>query len=375
MKLYDYIRQNVLSVDPREFESFYNAVRDADIIIPIGAGRTRAALDISFGEMALTGKKDILALDDVGFPGHSITDGIENLKRRGYNNILVVCASGSGRSPTPVSIAEEVSDYIRSGKNGVHLVTITSNPDSPLVKNAEKPILLRIRGREPWEKPTVVAHYRSGGILGDKFELALLAITHFIGEGIYKEATASQVMEFAREGLESVIHAINKFVDSEDYEFLISRMEQRNHIILGGLGSSARVVNMTFIRLMHIKEAVGDHGVFKLKDAPRPRAGDLLIMVSSSGRRPILLNWAENYRKAGAIVVSFIGRENSPLSKLSHRTIVLDQVSDDPRRPSRFYLTAAFVLSPLLIDLVGRYESRGLQLPEGIFRWYHSVTN
>jgi hypothetical protein len=46
----------------------------------------------------------------------------------------------------------------------------------------------------------------------------------------------------------------------------------------------------------------------------------------------------------------------------------------EPGTPNRFYIYAAFALSPLPILLVESLESKGFRLPEYILRWHQSVT-
>jgi hypothetical protein len=43
-------------------------------------------------------------------------------------------------------------------------------------------------------------------------------------------------------------------------------------------------------------------------------------------------------------------------------------------QPRRFYMRAAYVLSPLPVKLVERLGEKGLQLPEYIIHWHHSLT-
>jgi 6-phospho-3-hexuloisomerase len=45
-----------------------------------------------------------------------------------------------------------------------------------------------------------------------------------------------------------------------------------------------------------------------------------------------------------------------------------------PGQPRRFYMRAAYVLSPLPVRLVERLGERGLRLPEYIINWHHSLT-
>jgi len=56
-----------------------------------------------------------------------------------------------------------------------------------------------------------------------------------------------------------------------------------------------------------------------------------------------------------------------------HHKIILEEEAK-PSTPRRFYTRAAYVLSPLPVQLAERLAKRGLRLPEYILSWYHSVT-
>ncbi|MDD4326236.1 MAG: hypothetical protein PHC63_07415, partial [Candidatus Bathyarchaeota archaeon] len=64
---------------------------------------------------------------------------------------------------------------------------------------------------------------------------------------------------------------------------------------------------------------------------------------------------------------------DSTLAKKADLSIVLPEEAK-PNFPRRFYTRAAFVLSPLPVRLAERLGERGLNLPEYIISWYHSVT-
>jgi len=72
-------------------------------------------------------------------------------------------------------------------------------------------------------------------------------------------------------------------------------------------------------------------------------------------------------------VLSITGVSKSPLGDKSDMKIVLDEEAL-PSQPRRFYMRAAYVLSPLPVKLVERLGARGLRLPEFIIRWQHSLT-
>jgi 6-phospho-3-hexuloisomerase len=143
-------------------------------------------------------------------------------------------------------------------------------------------------------------------------------------------------------------------------------MEKRGHVIVGGTGIARVVALMSVIRLQHVKRAIGDEAYLSGPLAPRPRAGDTVLLVSWSGENETLLQWMKESRIFGANTYSITGRE-STLSRNTDSFVL-------PSDPSDFYLRAAFVLSPIPLSLVDKLDSRGLKLPEYIMGWYHSVT-
>jgi 6-phospho-3-hexuloisomerase len=131
---------------------------------------------------------------------------------------------------------------------------------------------------------------------------------------------------------------------------------------------------MTAIRLFHIKGFLGDNVyIARGINTPHPRAGDLEILVSYSGETKPVIVWCDVFKKLNGIVLSITGTRDSTLAKKSDYQIILEEVSK-PGQPRRFYMRAAYVLSPLPVKLAERLSERGLKLPEYIINWYHSVT-
>jgi len=143
-------------------------------------------------------------------------------------------------------------------------------------------------------------------------------------------------------------------------------LETRSRITMGGLGPARNVAKMTAIRLQHVKRAIGDEAYLSGPFAPRPRAGDILFLVSWSGETEPLFGWCSEQKKFGGYVYSIVGNE-STLSRESKSFII-------PSSPIEFYERATFALSPLPLHLVERLNQRGFKLPEYIMEWWHSVT-
>jgi len=130
---------------------------------------------------------------------------------------------------------------------------------------------------------------------------------------------------------------------------------------------------MTAVRLFHIKKSLGDDVyVARGVNTPHPRAGDLEILISYSGKTKPVVGWASMFRCLGGAVLSIIGREGTALERNSDLNIILEE-NVELRKPRRFYMRAAYVLSCLPILLTERLSLKGLILPEYILNWYHSV--
>ena len=108
-------------------------------------------------------------------------------------------------------------------------------------------------------------------------------------------------------------------------------------------------------------------------NTPHPRAGDLEILVSFSGETKPVISWCSVFKRLRGVVLSITGTEKSTLSERSDFQITLEETVK-VGQPRRFYMRAAYVLSPLPVRVAERLSERGLKLPEYIISWYHSVT-
>jgi 6-phospho-3-hexuloisomerase len=253
------------------------------------------------------------------------------------------------------------------------MALLTSTYKSPIAEITTKyggdVVLLKGRGAS---KPSF--EYSETGMMGDIFELATLELMNSMIEAIFRNLEVKNVYELCVEELEKIGEMIDSNVTSETYTQVVDILEKRTNVFLGGKGTANEIAKMTGVRLFHIKSFLGDNVyITRGVNTPHPRAGDLEILMSYSGESKPVVIWAEVLKKFAGTVFAITGNKNSTLAKKADLKIILEE-EVKPSTPRRFYTRAAFVLSPLPVKLAERLRDRGLNLPEYIISWYHSVT-
>jgi D-arabinose 5-phosphate isomerase GutQ len=316
--------------------------------------------------------KVVLTPDDPGFPGKSMYDAAPDLERR-YKKTLLLMNSGSGYSDDPLVMAQDLAKYIEEKKTSkFSMGLLTSTLESPLAELTSKygqVVQLKGRGKS---KPSF--EYSETGMMGDIFELGTLELLNSMIEAIFRNLEVDDVFQLCVEEFEKIGDMIDANVESETYTQLVDLLEKRTNVFLGGKGTANEIAKMTGVRLFHIKSFLGDN-VFITRgvNTPHPRAGDLEILLSFSGEtRPVII-WADVIKKFAGTVFAITGNKDSTLAKKADLKIILEE-EVKPSTPRRFYTRAAYVLSPLPVKLAERLAQRGLNLPEYIISWYHSVT-
>jgi 6-phospho-3-hexuloisomerase len=370
------IQENIMSIKKRELAPLYEALNAADCVICGGSGRSLYSLNAAMSQIALSQagwrNKVVLTPDDPGFPGKSMYDAAPDLERR-YKKTLLLMNSGSGYSDDPLVMAQDLAKYIEEKKT-LHfsMGLFTSAPSSPLAEITSKYghiVELKGRGRS---KPG--AEYAETGMMGDIFELGTLELLNSMIEAIFRNLPVGDVFRLCEEEFKKVGDMIDANVNSETYTQLVDLLEKRTNLFLGGKGTANEIAKMTGVRLFHIKSFLGDNVyITRGVNTPHPRAGDLEILLSFSGEtRPVII-WADVLKKFGGTVFAITGNAESTLAKKADLKIILPE-EVKPSTPRRFYTRAAYVLSPLPVKLAERLGERGLNLPEYIISWYHSVT-
>jgi len=370
------IKDNLLGIKRKALLPLYEDLKSANCVVCSGSGRSLYSLNAAMSQIALSQigwrNKVVLTPDDPGFPGRNMYDAAAELERR-YKKIALFINSGSGLSDDPLAMAQDLARYIEEKKTPkFSMGLLTSNQNSSLAKIVRQHghvVVLKGRGIS---KPSF--EYSETGIMGDMFELGSLFLLCMVTEAIFRNLEVDGVFQLCEEEFNKLGPIIDSNVKSETYTRLIDILERRTNVFLGGKGTANEIAKMTGVRLFHIKGFLGDN-VYMARgvNTPRPRAGDLEILVSFSGETNPVTVWCDVFHKLKGVVLAITGTKDSTLATRSDFQIVLEEMVK-LGQPRRFYMRAAYVLSPLPVELAERLSDRGLRLPEYIMNWYHSVT-
>jgi D-arabinose 5-phosphate isomerase GutQ len=370
------IRDNIFNIRKTKLLPLYEDLKSANCVVCGGSGRSLYSLNAAMSQIAMSQigwrNKVVLTPDDPGFPGKNMYDAAAELERR-YKKTLLLINSGSGSSDDPLAMAQDLARYVESKKTSrFSMGLITSNLNSPLTKIVREHghvVKLKGRGRS---KPSL--EYSKMGIMGDIFELGSLFLLSMMTEAIFRNLGVDGMLQLCEEEFAKIGSMIDSNVQSETYTHIIDILERRSNVFLGGKGTANEIVKMSGVRLFHIKGFMGDNVyIARGVNTPHPRAGDLEILVSFSGETKPVIIWRDIFKKLNGIVLTITGTKKSTLAEKSDFQIVLEE-EVKPGQPRRFYMRAAYVLSPLPVKLTERLGERGLKLPEYLIGWYHSVT-
>ncbi len=354
----------------------YEDLKAADCVICGGSGRSLYSLNAALSQIALSQvgwrNKVVLTPDDPGFPGKNMYDAAADLGRR-YKKTLLLINSGSGYSDDPLVMAQDLAKYIEEKKsNKFSMGLFTSALESPLSEIVGKyGSVVELKGRGKSKPGT---EYSETGMMGDIFELGTLELLNSMVECVFRNLEVDDVFRICVEEFEKIGEMIDANVNSDTYTALVDVLEKRTNVFLGGKGTGNEIAKMTGVRLFHIKSFLGDNVyITRGVNTPHPRAGDLEILLSYSGEtRPVII-WADVIKKFAGTVFAITSSPDSTLAKKADLKIILPEEAK-PLTPRRFYTRAAYVLSPVPVKLAERLGQRGLNLPEYIISWYHSVT-
>jgi len=354
--------ENVQSISEEKIRILLENLREAECLILVAEGRSKAALHIGIGQL----KKEVKLVEDIDFPGRNLLDAVPVLKKQ-YKKIALVINSSSGKTTTPKETAKDLADYIhkRDGNKQFSIDVVTSKPRSSIGRIGKKyGSMLTLSG--PKSKAKTMDWVLKKGIMNDVYELGSMVLFQKIKEALNEGRDHLWVIEEINKEMEEVGRTIDRYVDSAVYQSAVEKMSSRGHATLGGRGPGKNVAEMTIIRLQHVKRAMGDQAYLSGELAPRPRHGDCLLLVSWSGENKPLFAWQKEYEASGADTFSIVGN-HSTLSEATD-SIIMESPAN------QFYLRAAFLLSPLPLLLVAKLKKNGFGLPPEIMDWYHSST-
>lgn len=353
----------------------YEDLKSADCIVCGGSGRSLFSLNAAMSQIAMSQigwrTKTVLTPDDPGFPGRDMFDAAAELERR-YKKVVLLINSGSGISDDPLVMAQDLAKYIHEKKSTkLSIGLITSDANSPIAQIAARHghvVELKGRGKA---KPS--SDYAESGIMGDIFELGSLLLLSMMTEAISRNLEGRSILKLCEKEFAKLAPIIDTYLTSENYSRIIDLLEARTSIFLGGKGTASEIVKMAGVRLFHIKSVLGDN-VYMARgvNTPRPRAGDIEILVSFSGQTKPVIHWCDTFKKSKGTVLAITGRKDSMLAQKSDMQIILEEETR-LGQPRRFYMRSAYILSPLPIKLAERLSERGLKLPEHLISWYHSA--
>ncbi len=368
------IAKNLLKITNKRLLPLYEELRAADCIVCGGSGRSLHSLNMAMSQIAMMKEpKVIITREDVGFPGRGMYDAAAELEKR-HRKIVLLISSGSGESDDPRHLAEELEKYLEeTGSPNFSMGLITSNANSSIAKIVQRHgHVVVVEGREKKQLPSADI-YSETGIMGDIFELGSLFLLQMITEALSEDSSVERVIELIAEEAPVLMSITENALHSEAIEAALVFLERRSDVFLGGRGTAEEVAKMTAVRLFHIKKFLGDNVyIARGVNTPHPRAGDLEILISYSGRTKPVVGWCNRFRGLGGTVFSVIGREGTALDLNSDLKILLEEVVEQGK-PRRFYMRAAYVLSCLPILLTEKLSVKGLILPEYILNWYHNI--
>ena len=368
------INDNLLKIKEKNLLPLYEDLKAADCIVCGGSGRSLHSLNIAMSQIAMMKEpKVVITREDVGFPGRGMLDAASQLEKR-HKKIVLLINSGSGESDDPRHLAEELEKYLKeTGSTNFTMGLVTSNSNSSLAKIVQRNgHVVVVAGREKKQLPSIDA-YSETGIMGDLFELGSLFLLQMITEALSENSSVERVLELIAEESPFLRTITENAIHSEATAAALNILERRSEVFLGGRGTAEEVAKMTAVRLFHIKKFLGDNVyIARGVNTPHPRAGDLEILISYSGRTKPVVGWCNRFRGLGGTVYSIIGREGVGLDLNSDMKILLEEAVEHGK-PRRFYMRAAYVLSCLPILLTERLSMKGLNLPEYILNWYHNI--
>jgi hypothetical protein len=354
--------ENVYRLREAGVRTLFEHLREADCIVLVAEGRSKAALYIGLGQL----NKPIKLVEDVDFPGRNILEAAPALMNQ-YRRISVVINSSSGKTPTPRETADALARFMQEHDTGKQFTidVVTSKPNSSIGRIGKKHgSMLKLGG--PRGKVKTTDWVIRQGIMNDVYELGSMLLFQKLKEALNAGRDHHWVIEELHRELEQVGKLIDQYVKSPIYQSLVEEMSSRGHVTVGGRGPARNVAEMSVIRLQHVKRAMGDQAYLSGELAPRPRYGDTLLLVSWSGENKPLFAWQREYEAVGANIFAIVGNR-STLAEAT-RSIIIESPA------SRFYLHAAFLLSPLPLMLVKYLNEHGFGLPPEIMYWYHSST-
>lgn len=158
--------------------------------------------------------------------------------------------------------------------------------------------------------------------------------------------------EWVRHDLDEVV-AILAGVSNESARQMVLAILAAQRVYVVGLGRSGSILRMFAMRLMQIglsAHVVGD------ATTPAIGTGDLLIVLSGSGRTETVVALARKAKECGAQVLAMTSSQATPLAEFADMTVIMPagSVKNDVTTPTRLPLANALEQAmTIYLDCVG----------------------
>lgn len=215
-------------------------------------------------------------------------------------------------------------------------------------------------------QPTVLRFCRTMGASGlQDFKLKLAASLQLGGGGVHPAVAGDDPLPvLAHKVVEASVLALNSVGTSLDLsvvEQVVNRLTQARRVDFVGIGQSALVAQdakLKFFRFGLVCEAHADPSL-QVMSASTLGPGDLLVLISASGRSPELFDAIAPARAGGAVVVS-IGAPGSPVDALADHVLHALPVDDpDTHMPMLGRLQHLLIVDLLAVALAQRLGEPG----------------
>jgi len=355
-KSVDYINriaQNLGEINKKDLERLLQTLRESRRIILGAEGRSRSALLIGIKGI----KRRLFAITDSSWRWRNIKEAAVDLEKKHGKTVLLI-NSGSGTTTTPKEMARDLRSYINErGSKEFIICAVTSKPESEIALFSD--VVVVLKGREEKEEK---AKQSDVGIMGDIYELGSMVLFQKIKEAINNNLSVEEVLAAVRKEMKIIGELIDEYLASSYYQELVEEIASRARTVFGGLGPDREVAEMTAIRTLHIKNIVKGEVFLAGSLALPPKPGDVIILISFSGETKTTLQWGNDYKAAGGIVFSIVGKESTLSDPKKSKSYILKAPVEE------FYERAAFLLSPLPGGVMEKFKNYGIDIPEEMIK-------
>ncbi len=154
----------------------------------------------------------------------------------------------------------------------------------------------------------------------------------------------------ARHELEQAVATVRR----EPFDAFVTRVQRNTgRLFFAGQGRSGLLAQMAAMRFMHL--GVPTHAVGE-PTAPSIRAGDLLVIVSGSGRTAANVDYARIAAHEAATVLAVTQQHSGPVHDIADETFVIDVADTVQFGNTLFEHVALLMLDSAVLALMGKHD-------------------